>query len=73
MLAAKKQFSSMVIFLFLITCCAYAGTITINSVEDTDARDDAITLREAILLSEGDMDFGSFDPIRVLCPNTQIL
>ncbi len=47
------------IFLFLIASLAYAGTITVNSVEDTNARDDVITLREAILISEGSLAFGA--------------
>ncbi len=57
MLAAKQFISSMVVFLFLLTSYTYAGTITVNSLADTDARGGDITLREAIMLSEGDLNF----------------
>ncbi|MFC1712669.1 NPCBM/NEW2 domain-containing protein [Candidatus Poribacteria bacterium] len=57
MIAAKQLISSMVVFLFLITSYTYAGTITVNSLADTDARGDDITLREAIMLSEGELNF----------------
>ena len=55
---SRKSWSTM-IFLFFMTSWVYAGNITVNSLRDTNARDNAITLREAILLSEGDLTFGS--------------
>jgi tetratricopeptide (TPR) repeat protein len=62
MLAAKQLISSMVLFLFLLTSYAYAGTIVVNSTADTDARGDDITLREAIMLSEGTLNFVTLTP-----------
>ncbi|MFC1712564.1 NPCBM/NEW2 domain-containing protein, partial [Candidatus Poribacteria bacterium] len=62
MIAAKQLLSSMVLFLFLLTSYTYAGTITVNSLADTDARGDDITLREAILLSEGTLNFDLLTP-----------
>lgn len=47
-----------VILLFLIHGWVNAGTIAVNSLEDTNERDNAITLREAILISEGSLAFG---------------
>ena len=55
----NRRLWPIVIFLFLIASWAHAGNITVNSVEDTNARDDAITLREAILLSEGSLTFSA--------------
>ncbi len=49
MLAAKQRLSLVVILFFLTTSYTYAGTITVNSLADTDARGDDITLREAII------------------------
>jgi CSLREA domain-containing protein len=37
---------------------ALLSTITVNSTEDTNARDNNITLREAILLANGDLLYG---------------
>lgn len=62
MLAVKQMVSSMVLFLFLLTSYTYAGTITVNSLADTDARGGDITLREAIMLSEGTLDFVTLSP-----------
>ena len=55
----NRRLWAIVIFLFLITSWVHAGNITVNSLEDTNTRDDAGTLREAILLSEGDLAFGA--------------
>jgi hypothetical protein len=53
----KQRLSSIVVFLLLMASWAYAGTITVNSVGDATALDNEITLREAIMLSEGTLDF----------------
>ena len=53
----NRRLWPIVLFLFLITSWTYAGTIAVNSLEDTNTRDDAVTLREAILLSEGSLTF----------------
>ncbi|MFC1712565.1 cohesin domain-containing protein [Candidatus Poribacteria bacterium] len=62
MLAAKQRLSLLVILFFLITSYTYAGTIVVNSTADTDARGDDITLREAIMLSEGTLNFDLLTP-----------
>ena len=59
MLMTKQLFLSILLFLFSVTSLAYAGTIAVNSPEDTNLRDDAVTLREAILMSEGDLAYGA--------------
>jgi hypothetical protein len=50
------------IVIFLIIGVVYAGTITVNSTGDTNSRDTVITLREAMMLSEGNLTFGELTP-----------
>ena len=62
MLAAKQLISSIVMSLFLLTSYTYAGTMIVNSTADTNARDDVVTLREAIMLSEGTLNSDLLTP-----------
>ena len=57
----KRRLWPIVIFLFLIATWVHAGNITVSSLEDTNTRDDVITLREAILISEGRLAPDIFD------------
>jgi len=61
-LMAKQRLWQAMVVLFLVTGWVYAGTITVNSVGDTNTRDDVITFREAIMLSEGILGFGTLTP-----------
>lgn len=62
MLVVRRRFWPAMLFLFLKISCAYAGTIIVNTGEDTNTRDSEITLREAILLSEGSLEFHTLTP-----------
>ena len=61
MIAAKQLVSSMVLFLFLLTSYAYAGTIIVNSTADTDTRGDDITLSS--LGEQLKLDSGTLTPL----------
>jgi hypothetical protein len=62
MLKCRQKLLSTVVFLFLMAGWVYAGTITVNSTADTNARGNDITLRAAIMLSEGSLDFSTLTP-----------
>ena len=58
MVKSKSPLYFTVIVFFLIPICVHSGTIEINSTDDNNSRDNVITLREAIMLSEGSLLYG---------------
>ncbi|MBA4742981.1 MAG: hypothetical protein H2060_09795 [Azoarcus sp.] len=55
------RFLLVTMLVFAPVAATFATTLTVNSTGDTNARDSVLTLREAVLYTNGTLNFASFD------------